>query len=116
MKDKSDTVIINEFQNLSFMEQVSLVTLHDLSDKALNMNEDYDKDSLGIKYTNPLFYPIKSRVPAIDLFQFQVEKDLFALKASKLRKNNNMFSNNLSRKQSLALKDLKENRNLRIRK
>lgn len=76
----SSDYVENEYGNLLFKEQVSLLALHELSDAGIDDREDGNRMSCGIRYSNPQFYPKKSRVPALDTFQMKVEKDLVALK------------------------------------
>lgn len=62
----------NEFENL--LEQMSLMILKELQDITPE-----------IQYANPQYYPKKSKVTALDLFQMGVEKDLVALHGKRTR-------------------------------
>lgn len=57
--------VVNEFDNLLFKEQMSVRTLQDLSDSQKEVNR------CGVDLSNPVFYPIKSRVPALYIFNLE---------------------------------------------
>lgn len=60
--------ICNEFDGMLYKEQLSLITLQELNNVNMDYN-DYDKSDFGPGYINPSFYPLKSRVPALNVFQ-----------------------------------------------
>lgn len=68
---KDDRCIVNEYKDLMFADQVSLLTLHDLCDA---QTEGVITSDFKMKHTNPSFYPKKARVPALDVFQQCIEK------------------------------------------
>lgn len=77
------------------------------------MNDDcgeYNTDDFDPGYTNPSFYPLKSRVPALDIFQSRIEKDLVSLKSKRIEMGKRKsYYNNLSSKHRQALNTLKNN-------
>ncbi|XP_069829009.1 protein mono-ADP-ribosyltransferase PARP4-like [Dendropsophus ebraccatus] len=60
---------------------------------------------------NPRFYPIQSRVPAMDTFQLRVEEELRSLSTTQVNHN----KHNLSLVQKHALKELAHNPNIVVR-
>lgn len=68
-------------------------------------------ENVNVKYTNPTFYPPKSRVPALDVFQSRVENDLVSLKRknTKQMSSHNLHHNNLSREHRKALTAIRDN-------
>lgn len=62
---------------------------------------------------NKLFYPLQSHPSTLDLFLDRVEEDLVALRDRTTC--NNLFPTNLSRGESRALKELKNNKDIVVR-
>lgn len=73
-----------EFMDLLFEDQLVLSTLQDLA--RLGLDEDFPEynPQTRPKFSNPQFYPVKSRVLILDIFQQRVERDLVTLEANSL--------------------------------
>lgn len=56
-----------------FWNNFPILTLQGLS-SVQDMGSNWE--FLGLKTSNPEFYPVKSRVPALDIFQAKMKKDL----------------------------------------
>lgn len=88
--------VINEFDKFIFKNLMSLVILKYLA--RLGTTEDESDDIMNKacpKFSNPQFYPIKSRVPVLDTLQHRVERDLASLEAE-VQASNSHRNNNLT--------------------
>lgn len=102
------SAVINKIEGLSYKDQVSLMTFH-----RLGYIKDYaiEVQISCMKITNPGFYPLKSRVPPLDIFQSKMEQGLLDFDIANNFADGHIC-NNLTRLQREVLKSFKENNNL----
>lgn len=76
--DHPNIVTRDDLSQLPFSEQCGIMDLHELSTPYPSKSIQ----SIDITYKNPDFYPINARIPALDLFQSMMERDLKTLQKS----------------------------------
>ncbi|XP_075142257.1 metabotropic glutamate receptor 3-like [Leptodactylus fuscus] len=106
--DSLPETIPNEYDSLTFKEQVCLANLKSLETISTE-NRYLSRKKVNIR--NPDYYPLSARVPVLDHFQTAVESDLIKLHHTSADKR----SHNLTKQEKDSLKFLQQRDDIVIR-